>query len=80
MTVVQVSNGNGTISDQMGTFCLILYNPTGVSTIFDEMGSLKLIIYIKNIYSLLMNSLDDRSVSFYLLSYNTSNIQYTINI
>lgn len=69
MTVVQVSNGNGTIPDQMGTFCLILYNPTGVSTIFDEMGSLKIIIYIKNIYSLilLMNSLDDRSVSFYLL-------------
>lgn len=65
MTVVQVSNGNGTIPDQMGTFCLILYNPTGVSTIFDEMGSLKLIIYIKNIYSLLMS--DDRSVSFYLL-------------
>lgn len=38
MTVVQVSNGNGTIPDQMGTFCLILYNPTGVSTIFDEIG------------------------------------------
>lgn len=51
----------------MGTFCLILYNPTGVSIIFYEIGSLKLIIYIKNIYLLLMNSLDDRSASLYLL-------------
>lgn len=55
------------MTDKMGTFCQILYNSIRLRTIFDRMGSLRFITYIKIVYSLLMNSFDDRSASFYLL-------------